>query len=604
MKGQIPQDVIDRVLAAHDIVDVVGRHLPLKKMGRAWKALCPFHEEKTPSFNVNPERGTFKCFGCGKGGNAFGWLMEKEGLSFPEAVRALAAEKGIVVPDSGGWREPASGTRIEDLRKALALAQDLFTRTLASPAGESTRAYLLQRGFPPPAVREFGLGLSPSGWDGLIQAARGKGLSEAVLAEAGLVIQREGKSGHYDRFRGRLMFPIADAQGRIVTYGARAMAPGDTPKYLNGPETPIFKKGKTLYALDRAKEGIRKAGYAILMEGYTDVLMAHMHGFTCAVAGMGTAFTPEQGRALHTFTEKVVLLYDGDSAGRLAAEKSLDVLLEQGIEVRIALLPEGKDVDEVLLEEGVERLSGILDVAKDLFDFKLDMLGKTVDLGTPRGKSQAAERLAESVRRVKSVLERDLLVRRIVDRLGVREDLFRSVLDAGDAAAARRRMPAPPPARPAAGGAPADGSAPAAPVLPLEARLKAHDRRVEHERLVAGALFRPELFGRVREDLPVEEIQDPGLAAVWREMLAVVEAGEGLTVEVLAHRIGADPAASSALAGLPEELPFEDWVPDALRVRAATRAREARLHAVLQVFAPSSSAPQDGGSGPLPDLRP
>ncbi len=594
MSGQIPQDVIDRVLAAHDIVDVVGRHLPLKRMGRAWKALCPFHEEKTPSFTVNPERGTFKCFGCGKGGNAFGWLMEKEGLSFPEAVRALASEKGIVVPDSGGRRDAVSGTRIEDLRKALALAQDLYVRTLASPAGEPTRAYLLQRGFPPPAVREFGLGLSPAGWDGLLQAARAKGLSETVLEEAGLVIRRDGRSGHYDRFRGRLMFPIADAQGRIVTYGARAMAPGDTPKYLNGPETPIFKKGKTLYALDRAKEGIRKAGYAILMEGYTDVLMAHMHGFTSAVAGMGTAFTNEQARALHTFTEKVVLLYDGDAAGRLAAEKSLDVLLEQGLEVRIALLPEGKDVDEVLLEEGVERLSGVLDEAKDLFDFKLDMLSRTLDLSTPRGKAQAAERLADSVRRVKSVLERDLLVRRIVDRLGVREDLLRSVLGAGDAAGSRR----------AAGTGGTPGAAPAAPPLPLEARLKASDRRVEQERLVAGALFRPELFGRVRDDLPPEEISDPGLATVWREMLAVAAAGEGLTVEVLAHRIGADPVASSALAGLPDDLPFEDWVPDALRVRAATRAREARLQAVLQVFAPSSSSPQDGGSGLEPDLRP
>src|SRR5436190_6564064 len=255
MRGHIPQDVIDRVLAAVDIVDVVSRHVPLEKKGRTWKALCPFHEEKTPSFTVNPDRGhgTFKCFGCGKGGNAFGFLMEREGLSFPEAVRLLAAERGIPVPDSraeGGRREgDADASRFEALRAAIGLAQDLYTRTLRSPAGDAARAYLAQRGYSADAIQRFGLGLSPAGWDGLLSAGRAKGISASVLEDAGLVIFRDTGTGHYDRFRNRLMFPVSDPQGRIVTWGARALDPDDTPKYLNGPETPLFRKGDTLFAL-------------------------------------------------------------------------------------------------------------------------------------------------------------------------------------------------------------------------------------------------------------------------------------------------------------------------------------------------------------------
>ena len=586
MSGHIPQDVIERVLAAHDIVELVGRHVALKKMGRAWKALCPFHEEKTPSFTVNPERGSFKCFGCQKGGNVFGWLMEREGLAFPEAVRQLAAEKGITVPDtrtprSGGPGPTFDASRIEGIRAALALAQGLFVRTLASDAGAEARAYLTKRGFPPPAVEALGLGLSPDGWDGLLRVARDKGIAATVLEEAGLVVPRDRGDGWYDRFRARLMFPIADAQGRIVTYGARALREGDNPKYLNGPETAVFRKSKTLYGLDRAKAGIRKAGYAILMEGYTDVLMAHMHGFDAAVAGMGTAFTAEQGKMLANLTEKVVLLYDGDAAGLSAAEKSLDLLLDHGLEVRIALLPDGKDVDEVLLEEGVERLEQILAQARDLFDFKIARLEASHDLESPRGRAQAAERLADSARRVKNVLERDLLFRRIVERLKVPEALVRRV--AAEAQGAANRQAAVVRTAMGAGAPPVTDDAGA------DATIRDRDRHVRETTLVAAAVFRAEYRADIRRDMAPREVQDEGLRTVYVALCSLADEGKA-SLEALHALVASDPAAATALAGLPDDAAFDDYVPTVLRQRAEARTREARRRAVLDLLAPAPPA--------------
>lgn len=581
--SKIPQDVLDRVLAAHDIVEVVGRSLPLKKTGRAWKACCPFHEEKTPSFTVNPDRQSFKCFGCGKGGNVFGWLMEREGLKFFEAVRALAAEKGIPVPDAGGRGDAGPDvSRTQDLRKAVAFAQDLYVRTLWGPAGEHARAYLEKRGFPPPASRALGLGLSPEGWDGLLVAARTAGIAPDVLEEAGLVVRREGREGWYDRFRGRLMFPIADVSGRIVTYGARALREGDNPKYLNGPETALFKKGRTLYALDRAKDGIRKAGHAILMEGYTDVLMAHLFGFTSAVAGMGTAFTPEQATILARHATKVILLYDGDAAGRAAAEKSLDLLLEQGLELRVAMLPEGRDVDEVLLEEGADRLTEILDAGLDVFDFKVAQLGTVNDLKTERGRATAASKMAEMLVRVKSPMERDLLFSRVADRLGVNESLLRA--EAARLAGGRRLRPD----GPNPGGPPP--VAPAPPVDPRAAQ-RARDLRMEQERLIAGAIYAPEHLPAIRQALAPEDIVESGLQRLYDAILAL--SGQGLVPgpEGVARAVADDPEASAALAGLDADLPFHEWVPDALRHRETRRAEEARRQAVLQWLAgPDSSA--------------
>ncbi len=572
MAGRIPEDVLERVLSAHDVVEVVGRYLPLAKAGRSWKALCPFHEEKTASFTVNPDRQTFKCFGCGKGGNVFGFVMAREGLTFPEAVRKLAAEKAIPVPDAAR-HDPEETSRIEGIRAALALAQDLYVRTLYGPDGQSTRAYLAHRGFPPEAVAQFGLGLSPGKWDGLLEAARAKGLAPTVLEDAGLVLPRESGSGWYDRFRGRLMFPVSDHLGRIVTYGARTMT-DEQPKYLNGPETSVFKKGRTLYGLERAKEAIPKAGHAILMEGYTDVLMAHWHGLAAAVAGMGTAFTTDQARLLGRYAKRVVLLYDGDQAGRIAAEKSIDVLLSDGLEVKVALLPEGKDVDEVLLEEGIDRLTAIVAEAKDLFDFKLQQLSVRLDLTSVRGRAQAAEDLLSSAVKVQSPIERDLLFRRIAERLGVPEATLRTE--------AARRPGGRHPAGPAGQGASAGGA-------PAGTDPKAKDRLREQQGLVAGVLHLAEHLTAVKAVLCEEEIEDEGLKALWRATLSIADEGGTPTAATVAAKVAGDAAAAEALAGLPEDLAFEEWVPEALRLRGRRAEADRRRSSVLQRL----SAPPD-----------
>jgi DNA primase len=555
--GLIPQDVLDRVLAAHDIADVVGRHVPLAKAGRSYKALCPFHDEKTPSFTVNPERQSFRCFGCGKGGNVFGFLMAKDGLTFPEAVRALAAERGIEVPRSGRRETPEEASRVERARKALAFAQEFYVRALATPDGAEARAYLAKRGFSPEHVATFGIGLSPARWDALPEAARLRSLPLDAFVDAGLVGRNE--RGSFDRFRGRLTFPIRDLQGRVVTFGARAMLPDQQPKYLNGPETALFRKGATVFGLERAKDGIRRAGHALLAEGYVDVLMAHAFGFDETVAGMGTALTPEQARLLRRFAGRVVLLYDGDEAGRAAAEKSADVLLEEGLEVLVALLPEGKDVDEVLLEEGPERLREIVGSARDVFDFKHAMLSVRHDLATVRGRALAVEAMLRSARRVKSALERDMLFRRIAERYDVDEATVR-------AQAAReepgRRGPSP---------APAAAAGPSA---------RERDALLEQERLVAGAVLLPALMPEVAALLSPDAIDDPGLASLWDEALAMRASGEPVHLETLSRRVAADGAAAAALARLPDAPGLEEGARDALRALRARRDVEERHRSV------------------------
>jgi DNA primase len=564
--------VIDQVIAAHDIAEVVGRYVPLKPAGRSLKALCPFHDEKTPSFTVNPDRQTFKCFGCGKGGTAITFVIEHQGLSFPEAVRALAAERGIRVPESRS-QSPEVESRVEAVRKALDFAQAFFVRSLEGSEGAEPRAYLARRGYDAAAAKRFGLGYAPPGWERLAKAAAAKGIPAAVLDDAGLVQPRPDGS-RYDRFRHRVTFPIADPQGRVVSFGARALAPEDTPKYLNGPETAVFKKANLLYALDRARDGIRRSGEALLMEGYTDVLMAHVHGIDRAVAGMGTAFTPRQAALLRRFAPRVVLVYDGDDAGRAAAERSVDVLLEEGLEVRVALLPEAKDVDEILLEEGREALEAVLRGSKDWFDFRLALLEKRLDLATPRGRSQAAEGLLTSVLRVKSPVERQQYFRLVGDRLGGPET------EAVLRREAARLMPGTGPRRPVPGG-------PAAPDTDRDrAERAARDGREVTERLfLAGILALPDAREAVFRAVGAEDFASPVLRRLYNALLDMREAGEPLEPRALAVRVAADPEATAALAGLPEDPTLDERLPSLIENLERRRRDDRRKQALARFVA-------------------
>ena len=578
--GRIPDDVIEQVLAAYDVVEVVGRYLPLKSAGRAFKALCPFHEEKTPSFTVNPDRQTFKCFGCGKGGNIFGFLMEHEGLTFPEAVRSLARDRGITVPEVGGEaREDES--RVEVVRGALKAAHAFFVRCLASDEGSEARAYLTKRGYDEDAVRRFGLGYAPQAWDRLVQKAAKRRVGGDVLEEAGLALPRR-EGGHYDRFRHRVVFPIADLQGRVLTFGARALSDEDNPKYLNGPETIVFKKANVLYALDRARDAIRKHGphgEALVMEGYTDVLTCHLHGIERAVAGMGTAFTPQQARLLKRFTKRVVLVYDGDEAGRTAAERTLDILLPEGLEVRVVLLPQGRDVDEILLEEGREALEARIAEGLDVLDFKLQALAGLHDGSTPRGRAQMAEAVAATITKVPSPVERDQLFRELAERLGGvgTEQPLRQVAASILAGAARAR-----PRRTEQGATAA--------VPETIARRK---QREAEEFLLAGYLLFPDLKDSIGRAVGPEDFTSPVLRRIYNAALALQEAGAASDHRALVVRLAADDEAQAVLAGLPEDPTLEERIPFQIDFLERKRGKKRQVREIRRQLEAARSPSDD-----------
>jgi DNA primase len=283
--------VLDEIRARVDILDIVSQFVTLRRAGSNWKGLCPFHAEKTPSFMVNPAKGIFHCFGCGAGGDAFGFLMRQDRLSFPEAVRALASRAAVALPDDG---PPITGDHDrEDLRRAMEWAARYYVDALWGPAGARAREYLAARGVDTEVARRFSLGYAPESWDSLLSFMRGQGFSQDLLVKVGLVAPRQIGTGWYDRFRGRLLFAIKDVQGHVVGFGGRALG-DEQPKYLNSPETPLYSKGQMLFALDLAREAIQTRNRAILVEGYLDCLMAHQHGFTETVAALGTAFTDAQ----------------------------------------------------------------------------------------------------------------------------------------------------------------------------------------------------------------------------------------------------------------------------------------------------------------------
>ena len=607
--GLIPPEVIDQVLMAHDVVEVVGRYVQLKNAGRSYKALCPFHDEKTPSFTVNPDRQTFKCFGCGKGGNIFRFLMEHEGMTFPEAVRSLARERGIDVPEVGGRSKEEEG-RYDRAMRAIAFAQAAFQKALAADMGQEARAYLEKRGYDPEAQRRFGLGYAPLGWDRLLEAARRRAIPPEALEDSGLVVRKDD-GGFYDRFRHRVIFPIADLQGRVVTFGARALGPDDVPKYLNGPETVVFKKANTLYALDRAKEAIRRTGEALLLEGYTDVLMCHLHGFDRAVAGMGTAFTGQQARLLKRFAQRVILIYDADEAGQTAAERTLDVLLPEGLEIRMALLPAGRDIDEILLEEGTEAVERLLSEALDVLDFKLHVLGRRLDLQSPDGRARAGEQLVKTLVRVPSAIARDQWILEAAERLGgagteaaLRSEAAKHVRDEG-----RRllRRPAPEGSAPVPPGGPGRGIRdPKGTGDPKGARdpqgIQDRSRHDAEAFLLAGIVFFPELRGRVLRALGPEDFAAPAMRRIYNAVLEIVDQEKEPGIRVLVARLADDEEALEVLAGLPEDDSLEERIPlhiEYIEQRRRSRRRTADILRELEGIRNSEAREADSRSEPI-----
>jgi DNA primase len=426
-------DLLAEIRSGIDIVELVGRFVNLRKAGANWKGLCPFHAEKTPSFTVNPSKGIFHCFGCGVGGDAFGFLMRQDRLTFPEAVRALARTAGVTLPEERGIG--ANGR--EELHRAMDLAARFYAERLWGPAGDHARRYLETRGVDPEVARRFGLGLAPDEWRGLGDVMRTERVSEETLVTVGLAVAREDGKGGYDRFRSRLLFPIRDQQGRVVAFGGRAFG-DEQPKYLNSPETPLYSKGNLLYAVDLARETIRERNRALLVEGYVDCLMAHQYGFTETVAALGTAFTAAQLGLLRRYCDEVVTFFDADAAGQKAAQRAEELLEPTAggaawavnrsgtfestgtLRVKVALLPAGHDPDTFLRAHGAEAFGERIRTARSLLGYALDRV--IADSGgglSTGGRANAFARAAIMLAKVSDAQEAAALSREAALKLGV-----------------------------------------------------------------------------------------------------------------------------------------------------------------------------------------
>jgi DNA primase len=414
----------DRVKQQADIVRVVGEYVRLKKSGQNFSGLCPFHSEKTPSFSVSPTKQFYYCFGCGVGGDVFNFVMEMEKISFPEAIRAVAEKCGIAVPQA---RERTPEERLENQQRASLVemhreAAAFFVQQLNStPEGSAAKAYLFDRGLDAEAIARFGIGFAPSGGEGLLRAMKQKH-PEKVLEISGL-FSRDQSGRLYDRFRRRVMFPIANESGKIVAFGGRAIG-DDLPKYLNSPETPIYSKSNILYHLDRAKESLRQRDFAVLVEGYMDAIAVALAGVSNVVASCGTSLTEPQVKLLNRFTRRIVVNYDPDTAGQAATERSLSILLEQGAEVRVLALPGGKDPDSFIRTEGAAAYTKLLNEAPPYVDYLISRARK-MDLTSAEGKLRAVNFLMPYVQRIPDRILRSEWATRIAQQLRIEEPVLR-----------------------------------------------------------------------------------------------------------------------------------------------------------------------------------
>ncbi|HOW88389.1 MAG TPA: DNA primase [Candidatus Omnitrophota bacterium] len=418
------ENIIEQVAAANDIVEIISQYLPLKRAGRNLKACCPFHQEKTPSFMVQPEKQMFHCFGCGAGGDVFSFLMRHENMTFPEALKALADRAHITLPEKRSHRD--DGGQKEKLYEVCQAAADFYHGLLLKGAAAEARNYLARRHIAEETIREFKLGWAPAEWRCLFDHLTQKKYPETLLKQAAL-IQQSPKGNYYDTFRGRIIFPIMNLQNKVIAFGGRVMADKEGPKYLNSPETPIFSKRRELFGLNLAKKHIdREWPNLILVEGYMDFLALYQHGFKNAVATLGTALGEDHVRLMRRFVEEVIVVYDGDKAGEAAALRGLEILLEGGMQVKLVSLPKGEDPDDFLNRRGDEAFAALLKNAKDFFDYKLKALLARYPRQDALGLSKISREMFETFLKVKDTVMLAEYFKRLARSLQVDENSLRA----------------------------------------------------------------------------------------------------------------------------------------------------------------------------------
>lgn len=415
----IPPEIVEQVRHACDIVDVIGSYVPLKKSGAKYKALSPFNKEKTPSFFVDPAKQIFKCFSSGHGGDVFKFLMVHDNMSFPEAVRRLAQRAGIVIPENGP-HDPEARSRREELLALNAAVADWWHKLLRSdPSAEAARAYLKSREFGSDMAEEFGLGYAPEGWDSTLTWAKKAGYSPSAL-EAGRLVATSESGRVYDFFRGRLMIPIYNDAGEVVAFSGRLLDPeAKAQKYVNSHETPVFIKSRILFGLNKTKRAIIEEGSAIVCEGQIDLMRCWQKGIRNIVASQGTAFTDSHARILKRLAGEVVICFDADNAGQNAAQRSIDVLLKEDLQVRIARIPKGEDPDSLLRKQPVTVFENILREAKDYTRHLLDTACEAEDITSPRGRGLVAQKLALVIAKIPNAVQREGFLLEVARRLQV-----------------------------------------------------------------------------------------------------------------------------------------------------------------------------------------
>ena len=527
----IPDAIVEEVRARADIVELIGEQVSLKRSGKDFKGLCPFHNDRNPSFYVVPAKGIYKCFSCGESGDVFTFAMKRNGLGFLEAVRQIAARVGVHVPDAAADRREDEPNRV--LYEAIAFAADHFHHALwDGDDGERARRYLDGRGIPREAAERFQVGYAPEGWQRLREAAHRHGIEDAVLLAAGLIKEPDRGDEPYDRFRDRIIFPIAEVSGRIVAFGGRVLSRSDgAPKYLNSPETPIYHKGAILYGLNWSKSSIRREGSALVVEGYMDYVSLAARGIEHAVAGLGTALTTEQANLISRYTARAYLLYDSDIAGLRATFRTADALLQAGVHPLVVTLPEGEDPDSVVRKGGSPALAACVDAAQDVLELKLAMLDARGSFADIEGSRRALDRLLPTLRAAIDPALRDIYVGRVAERTGVRRETLEAEMAAPSpsfgtgaanrAARARRNRGA---GRPGVGARAPVGWAGGA------ERPKRDDP--EAERLLLLLLVRdPELIGTAVAELRTQDFRSAVNAEIFTALVAERESAGALPSE-------------------------------------------------------------------------
>lgn len=540
--GRIPENILEDILNRVDIVELISGFIPLKRAGRNFKAVCPFHQEKTPSFMVSPDRQIYHCFGCGAGGNAFNFLMQYERLEFIEAVETLARRAGVALPQAERHPDKAAGLS-EQLYKINEQAASFYESCLGSPKGSLARTYLVKRGINQATAKLFKLGYAPDSWDALINHLREKAFTLSLLEKAGLALSKAG-GGYYDRFRERIIFPIFDIKSRVLAFGGRVLPDAhsvpqaDLAKYVNSPETPVYVKGRHLYGLNFARESIREKDFVAVVEGYLDFIMPFQAGFKNIVASLGTALTSEQARLIKRYTQNVVMVYDADNAGEMATLRTLDIFIDEGMKVKVAPLPQGFDPDLFVRKHGVEEFSQRIKQAQNLFDYKLKVLKGRHDIKDIEGKAMISSEMLPTINRFSNAILKTEYLRKLAQELSVGEEaLFQELKKVKD-----DRL----------------YSYPGIPAAPARGPLSSSPTEQTEKLLVKLMLEEAELINQIRDSLKPDDFQDQRVSRIVSLMFRLIEEGKSIEAKSLINHLN-DSAVekviheSSFLPDVPQE---------------------------------------------------